>query len=273
MPGQPPLSGAPLGGIPPIPGAAPVRRARRIVAAAVCLVLGTGLLGGAAAGSWLTGGSAGPDSRTAYTAARAIWHSVPVDTLFPPVIKGDGAGPGGADRVWTRIGVAPDGGCAGALDPLLLKVLAPVGCARLLRATYTDATHTSVTTVGLVFTEADSAAMGALRTRFGDESLGDRDDLMPRPYPVPGTPAAGFGDQQRASWTVRVLTDAPVVVYSVTGFADARTVTDPQPADRALAEGATDAPVESGLTHDAKGIADRVERVLRKTAAAETKKS
>ncbi|TXS77748.1 hypothetical protein [Streptomyces sp. sk2.1] len=33
------------------------------------------------------------------------------------------AGPGGADRVWTRIAVAPDGGCAKALDPLLVRVL------------------------------------------------------------------------------------------------------------------------------------------------------
>ncbi|WP_371651422.1 MULTISPECIES: hypothetical protein [unclassified Streptomyces] len=268
-----PVPPVPVPVVPPIPVAAPAARRRgRVVAAAVCLVLGVGLLGGAAAGSWLSGGSGGADARGGYTAAREMWHSTPVDTLFPPTITGGGAGPGGADRVWNRVGVAPDAGCAGALDPLLLKVLQPVGCARLLRATYTDATSTAVTTVGLVFTEADADAMAALRTRFSDESLGDRDDLMPRPYAVKGTPAARFGDRQRASWTVRVLTDAPVVVYSVTGFADARTVTAPQPADRALDEGATDAPVEAGLTYDAKGIADRVERALRKTAATGTKK-
>ncbi|WP_188271616.1 hypothetical protein [Streptomyces sp. CBMA152] len=272
IPAIPPL--IPVGGDQDAPDVEPVRhrRAGRVVAAAVCLVLGLGLIGGAAAGSWIGSGSGDGDSRTGYTAARDLWHNVPVDTFFPPTISGNGAGPGGADRVWTRVGVAPDGGCAGALDPLLLKVLQPVGCVRLLRATYTDATSSAVTTVGMVFTEADAAAMAALRTRFSDESLGNRSDLMPRPYPVKGTPAAGFGDKQRASWTVRVLTDAPVVVYSVTGYADARTVTDPQPADRAVADGATDAPVEAGLTHDAKGIADRVERTLRKTAATGTKK-
>ncbi|MFI1174463.1 hypothetical protein [Streptomyces melanogenes] len=272
-PVAPPFPGTVPHPVPPIPVAAPsVRRRGRVVAAAVCLVLGIGLLGGAAAGSWLSGGSGGADAHGGYTAAREMWHNTPVDTLFPPTLNGSGAGPGGADRVWTRIGVAPDAGCAGALDPLLLKALQPVGCVRLLRATYTDATSSAVTTVGLVFTEADADAMGALRTRFSDESLGDRDDLMPRPYAVAGTPAARFGDKQRASWTVRVLTDAPVVVYSVTGFADARTVTAPQPADRALDEGATEAPVEAGLTYDAKGIADRVERALRKTAATGTKK-
>ncbi|GGP49026.1 hypothetical protein [Streptomyces melanogenes] len=272
-PAAPPFPGTVPHPVPPIPVAAPsVRRRGRVVAAAVCLVLGIGLLGGAAAGSWLSGGSGGADAHGGYTAAREMWHNTPVDTLFPPTLNGSGAGPGGADRVWTRIGVAPDAGCAGALDPLLLKALQPVGCVRLLRATYTDASSSAVTTVGLVFTEADADAMGALRTRFSDESLGDRDDLMPRPYAVAGTPAARFGDKQRASWTVRVLTDAPVVVYSVTGFADARTVTAPQPADRALDEGATEAPVEAGLTYDAKGIADRVERALRKTAATGTKK-
>ncbi|MFF3342260.1 hypothetical protein [Streptomyces flavidovirens] len=243
------------------------RRPARVVAAAACLVLGAGLVGGAVTGSWLTGGAdAGAAAPTGYAEARGLWHSAPVDTLFPPSIKGDGAGPGGADRVWTRVAVAPDSGCAQALDPLLLKALEPVGCLRLLRATYTDATTSSVTTVGMLFTEADAPAMKALRARFSNEGLADRTDLMPRTYPAEGTAAAGFGDRQRASWTVRVLTDVPVVVYAVSGFADGRTVADPQPAGRATVPGATNAPAQAGLGHEAKGIADRVERGLRRTA-------
>lgn len=58
--------------------------------------------------------------------------------------------------------MAPDGGCAHAFDPLLHEALAPAGCERLLRATYTDATQSYVTTVGLLFTKADPAAMSAL---------------------------------------------------------------------------------------------------------------
>lgn len=243
------------------------RRPARVVGAAACLVLGLGLIGGAATGSWLTGGSdAEAASPTGYTEARGLWHSVPVDKLFPPAVEGDGAGPGGADRVWTRVAVAPDSGCAKALDPLLLKALEPVGCLRLLRATYTDATSSSVTTVGMVFTEADAPAMRTLRARFTTEGLADRTDLMPRTYPAKGTVAAGFGDRQRASWTVRVLTDVPVVVYAVSGFADGRAVADPQPVGRATVTGATNAPAQAGLGHEAKGIADRVERGLRKTA-------
>ncbi|MFE4667640.1 hypothetical protein ACFRI7_21700 [Streptomyces sp. NPDC056716] len=239
------------------------RRLRsRTVAAASCLVLGLGLIGGALTGSWLADDPA--QERDAYATAGDMWHSLPVDQLFPPDVDGQGAGPGGADRTWTRIAVAPDSGCSDAFDPLLRQALAPVGCERLLRATYTDATQSFVTTVGLLFTGADATAMRALAQRFDDEGLADRTDLMPRPYAAEDTPAAGFGDAQRASWTVHVLTDAPVVVYSVSGWADGREAAAPQPAAEAVkADAATD-PAQAGLGHEAKGLADRVERALRK---------
>lgn len=251
---------------PPLPGKPPAhfRRPYRAVAAGVCAVLGLGLIGGAATGSWLISDStADPVARSAYTVGRDAWHSIPVDTLFPRTLKGNGAGPGGADRVWTRLAVAPDSGCATALDPLLAKTLRPAGCAHVLRATYTDATASSVTTVGLVFTEGDTDAMRALSTRFADEHLDRRADLMPRTYPVENSPAAAFGNRQRASWSVRVLTELPVVVYAVSGFADGRVTASPQPADRAVASGATTAAAQAGLGHEAKGVADRVEHALR----------
>ncbi|MFJ1648626.1 hypothetical protein [Streptomyces sp. NPDC088258] len=247
------------------------RHPGRAATALVCGVLGLGLIGGAATGTWLTGDSAAePAARDSFATARSLWHSVPVDTLFPRTLDGDGAGPGGADRDWTRVGVAPDSDCSVALDPLLLRTVGQVGCQRVLRATYVDATSSSVTTVGLVFTEADAAAMDTLRARFRDEKLDRRADLMPRAFPVEGTPAAGFGATQRASWSVNVLTDAPVVVYGVSGFADGREVTAPQPAGEAMATGATTAPAQSGLGHEAKGVADRIERGFREAADART---
>ncbi|MEU0742007.1 hypothetical protein [Streptomyces sp. NPDC006134] len=242
----------------------------QIVAATVCLVLGVGLVGGAVTGSWLTGDGGEDGARGAFAAAGDLWHSVPVDRLFPPTVQGRGAGPGGADRTWTRIAVAPDSGCADAFDPLLRKVLAPAGCARLLRATYTDATQSHVTTVGLLFTRADAATTASLARRFEKEGLARRSDLMPLPYAAKGTAAAGFGAGQRASWTVSVLTDAPVVVYAVSGWADGRTVDDPQPAEEAMESGATTAPAQAGLGHEARGLADRIERSLRKHAASAT---
>ncbi|MEU0115164.1 hypothetical protein ABZ137_15895 [Streptomyces bobili] len=236
------------------------------VAAAACVVLGLGLIGGAVTGSWLVGDPADAGEPGVYATAGGLWHNVPVDQLFPPTVDGQGAGPGGADRTWTRIAVAPDSGCAGAFDPLLAKALAPVGCARLLRATYTDATRSHVTTVGMLFTKADAAGMRALDTRFDREGLARRTDLMPRPYAAKGTVAAAFGDGQRASWTVSVLTDAPVVVYAVSGWADGRTVATPQSAVEATASGATTAAAQAGVGNEAKGLADRIERGLRKAA-------
>ncbi|MEV5320566.1 hypothetical protein AB0K92_23430 [Streptomyces sp. NPDC052687] len=261
--------GDPFGDRPPFrPLGGRVRR--HTVAAAACVVLGLGLIGGAVTGSWLVGDSSEAGERGAFATAAGLWHNVPVDRLFPPTVAGRGAGPGGADRTWTRIAVAPDGGCADAFDPLLRKALAPAGCARLLRATYTDATQSHVTTVGLLFTKADAAGMRSLEARFKDEGLYRRTDLMPRPYAAKGTAAAGFGDAQRASWTLSVLTDAPVVVYAVSGWADGRAVDEPQPAADAMASGATTAPAQAGLGHEAKGLADRVERSLRKSVVAAT---
>ncbi|MEU3252150.1 hypothetical protein [Streptomyces sp. NPDC006997] len=242
----------------------------RTAAAVGCVVLGLGLIGGAVTGSWLTGDSGEDGGRGAFTAAGELWHSTPVDRLFPPTVQGRGAGPGGSDRAWTRIAVAPDGDCAGAFDPLLRKVLAPVGCARLLRATYTDATQSHVTTVGLLFTGADVEAMRSLDDRFAREDLDRRGDLVPRPYAAEGTAAARFGPEQRATWTISVLTDAPVVVYAVSGWADARTVDEPEPAAEARASGATSAAAQAGLGHEAQGLADRVERALRKNATSPT---
>lgn len=247
------------------------RRGRpQVVAAAVCLVLGVGLIGGAVAGSWLAGDSGEKGADSAFTAAGSMWHDVPVDELFPPTLQGEGAGPGDADRVWTRIAVAPDSDCEDAFDPLLRKLLAPLGCERLLRATYTDATQSHVTTVGLLFTRADTAGMASLAGRFDKERLDRRADLIPRPYAAKGTAAAGFGAGQRAAWTISVLTDAPVVVYAVSGWADGRGVETPLPAEDAMESGATTAPAQAGLGHEAQGLADRVERGLRKNVGTTT---
>ncbi len=113
--------------------------------------------------------------------------------------------------------------------------------------------------------------MGALRTRFNNENLDrpHRPDAPPlrrarAPSPTASaTPSAPPGPSH-------VLTDAPVVVYAVSGFADGRTVADPQPAEEAMAADATTAPAQAGLGHEAKGLADRVERALRKTVSSAT---
>ncbi|WP_326600005.1 hypothetical protein [Streptomyces sp. NBC_01803] len=248
--------------------AATVSASTRLIGAVICLVLGTGLLGGAAAGTWLAGdGDDRTAAQVAFDEGRALWREVPVDELFPPELAAEEAGPGGADRRWIRVAVAPDSGCDRAFDPLLADALASVGCHRLVRATYTDETATNVTTVGLLFTEADTTGMAALSERLTADSLATRPDLMPRPFPVPGTPAEDFGDAQRGSWSIRVVPELPVVAYTVTGFADGRAVSEPEPAAEATADGHHTTIALAGLGHDAEAVADRVERGLRATAA------
>ncbi|MEU4082220.1 hypothetical protein DEJ45_29430 [Streptomyces venezuelae] len=241
------------------------RRAGRAVAVGVCAVLGVGLIGGALAGLWLAAAEPGePAEPAGYAKARDLWHNAPVDSLFPRSLAGPAAGPGASARTWTRIVVAPDAACSPAvLAKGLLATLRPLGCERVLRATYTDATASSVITVGLVFTRADAPAQRTLgqglTTRLGAD--------VPPTLPGPGTVAARFGPSQRASWWLNAPADLPVVVTAVSGFADGRTVDRPQPADGAMARGRTDAIAQSGLGHEARNITVRFEQLLRTAVA------
>ncbi|GGW05504.1 hypothetical protein GCM10010230_45690 [Streptomyces narbonensis] len=280
-PASPPTYGYGLAGT--LPPEAPVetttrlrpvrpRRTGRVLAVTACVVLGGGLIGGALAGIWLASAEpARPAEPAGYTEAKDLWHNAPVDTLFPRTLPGPGAGPGAAARTWTRIVVAPDTPCSPAvLGKGLLATLTPLGCERVLRATYTDATASSVITVGLVFTRADAEAQrtlgqgsGGLTARLGED--------VPPALSGPSTVAARFGARQRASWWLSAPADLPVVITAVSGFADGRALDRPQPADRAMARGRTDATAQSGLGHEAKGITARFEALLRKAVAATVK--
>jgi hypothetical protein len=248
----------------PAPAPAPTRPRGRLGAALACGLLGTGLLAAGVTAGITGGGDSGAD---AYAEARELWRTAPVDDLFPPSVKGRDLGPGGADRTWNRVAVAPDGDCSDAFDPALHKTLAAVGCERLLRATYTDATRSHLVTVGLLFTEADADRMRALRTRVADKRLDRSTDRLPRTFAAKGTLAEGFGDEQRASWAMDVLTEAPVVVYAVSGWADGREVTKPVPAPDALQGSSDAAAAQAGLGHDAGRLTGLFARDLRKSVA------
>ncbi|MFE0641815.1 hypothetical protein ACFW2Y_09450 [Streptomyces sp. NPDC058877] len=241
------------------------RSIRRTLAVAVCTVLGLGLVGGALVGVWLAAAEpTEPAEPVGYAEAKELWHEAPVDTLFPRTLAGRGDGPGGADRTWTRIVVAPDAACTPAvLASGLLATVEPLGCERVLRATYTDATASSVITVGLVFTRADVAAQGALGTDLTTRLGAD----VPPALSGPGTVAARFGPPQRAAWWLAAPADLPVVVTAVSGFADGRMVDGgPLLADLAMTARRTDAVSQAGLGHEAKGIAERLVGLLRTAA-------
>ncbi|MGW7459293.1 hypothetical protein [Streptomyces sp. NPDC054797] len=218
------------------------RRPGRVLAAALCALLGSGLVGGAGLTAWAEHRAAHRPmpADAAHRKAGSLWRTAPVDSLFPPVLDGPATGPGGADRTWTRIALAPDADCAAALAADWQSLLAATGCTRVLRATYTDATRSSLITVGMVFTPADASAMTALTGRFT------------------APPAYGFADAQRAAWAATVVGEAPVVVYTVSAFADGRPLDAPRPAADLMKKDATGAVAQAGLGHEAGAVADRI---------------
>ncbi|MEU9235459.1 hypothetical protein [Streptomyces subrutilus] len=230
------------GRTPPPPAAAPRRRPGRVLAAVLCALLGAGLLGGAGADAWLEHRAAHrPLSADAvYREAGSLWRSAPVDSLFPPVLAGPAAGPGGANRIWTRIALAPDADCPAALPADWQGLFAATGCTRVLRATYTDATRSFLITAGMVFTPGDARAMSALTGR------------------LTAPPAYGFADAQRAAWSASVVDQAPVVVYTVSSFADGRLLDAPSPAEDVMKKDAAGAVAQAGLGHEAEAVADRI---------------
>ncbi|MEU3469680.1 hypothetical protein ABZ716_17430 [Streptomyces sp. NPDC006687] len=239
-PGQPP---------PPPPG--PRRHPARVTTAALCALLGSALLAGGAATTWsqYRAGHRPLPPDAAYRTAASLWHTAPADGLLPPVLEDREAGPGGASRTWTRIALAPDADCAAALPADWRAALTATGCTRVLRATYTDSTRSSLITVGLVFTPADARTMDGLRGR------------------LPAPPAYEYADSRRAAWTAGIVAEAPAVVYAVSAFADGRAMDAPVPAEEAARPGATGTVAEAGLGHEAKALAVRVERTLGALAA------
>ncbi|WP_405532153.1 hypothetical protein OG592_31345 [Streptomyces avidinii] len=221
----------------------PRRHPARVVSAALCVLLGGGLVGGAALTTWAEHRAASRPlpADAAYRKAASLWRAAPVDSLLPPVLTGPSAGPGGANRTWVRIALAPDAECPAALAADWQNLLATTtGCTRVLRATYTDATRSSLITVGMVFTPADARTMTSLKGR------------------IPAPPAYGFTDAQRAAWAVSVPAEAPVVVYSVSAFADGRPGDGPLPAEDLMRKEATGAAARAGLGHEARAVADRI---------------
>ncbi|WP_424214618.1 hypothetical protein ACN20G_22520 [Streptomyces sp. BI20] len=243
---------------PQAPPAPAPRGPGRVLAATLCALTGAGLLVGAGVTKWTEHREAERPRGAAesYRAGAELWHEAPVDALLPPVVAAPDAGLGGADRTWTRVALVPDADCPAALSPGWTTALARAGgCERVLRASYTDATRSFVITVGLVFTPGDDA--GALAA-------------LPGNLPIP--PGLGFADEQRATWTVTAVPEAPVLVYTVSAHTDGRTVNRPRPAPQAGRESAspedaeapdTSALAQSGLGHDSRALADRITRAVR----------
>jgi hypothetical protein len=163
----------------------------------------------------------------------ARWRNIPAARLFPAVVpyrlNGARFGSVGMLRLDARrLAIGKQASCAraaGASKPVL-ALLARDGCQVVLRASYTGADSSFVLTVGIAVlrsTSSAQAAAGHLAHRSGPPiapAAARTARLLLRPFPVPRTPAAGFGLRQRQmSW----VSDAgPYLVVAAIGFADGR---------------------------------------------------
>jgi len=206
---------------------APRMGPRRLAAVVVLGALGLVLVGAGQVGLARVGGTSVGPLREAVTSPEAqrfvfdrrAWGAMTIDDLFPPLYHSTTAAPLlGAERDFTRIGVAPAAGCRAALDPALVRLLSTHPCGPVLRAGYTDATRTLVVTVGI-------AVLGTGPADEHDISAateGHHDDLGAHPLAFPGTAAAGFGDPQRVAFRVVASPSAPFLSFAVVGFSDGR---------------------------------------------------
>jgi len=116
-----------------------------------------------------------------------------------------------------RVGIAPQASCAsGAASPGVGAVLDRHGCAKMLRATYIDATGSLVVTVGVAVMPGQAAAEGSARALPVQQGL--RSGVRPLAYR--DTLTTGFGDAQRQ--LTAAISRGPYLILSATGYADGR---------------------------------------------------
>jgi hypothetical protein len=162
------------------------------------------------------------------------WRTIPKTQLFPAVVpyqlNASRFGSAGTVTLTARrLAIAKQASCrrgAGA-GKAVLAVLARDGCQVLLRASYSGGNGSFVLTVGIAVLPSQASALGAagyLAHRSGTGPIAPSGThaarLVLRPFPVPGTSAAGFGLRQRQlSW---VSAAGPYLVVTTIGYADGR---------------------------------------------------
>lgn len=150
------------------------------------------------------------------------WRALPAGKIFPASVSYTVPGADlNADTNLTlqaqRLAISPAEGCASAFDPSAGRVLSRLGCSTVLRATYLDSSGSMVATIAVAVLPGSAAASAAYGGLPGT-AAGEPGPALA--FPVPGTPAAGFGDAER-QMSVDVAA-GPYVIISTAGFADDR---------------------------------------------------
>ncbi|HYK68876.1 MAG TPA: hypothetical protein VEV45_13075 [Streptosporangiaceae bacterium] len=151
------------------------------------------------------------------------WRALPAGKIFPASVSytvpaGDLNASSDLTLQAQRLAISPAASCTGAFAPAAGRVLVQHGCSTVLRATYLDASGSMVATIAVAVLPSSSAASAAYGGLPGTAAG------TPGPagaFPVPGTPAAGFGDADRQLSSG--IAAGPYVIVSTAGFSDDRT--------------------------------------------------
>lgn len=199
----------------PPPGAAGRRRGRRTVpvlcvTALACLAVAVAA-GTAAHAELARTPTAAQRAVAATTAVAARWHSWPAGRIFPSALAYSTSLL--TTETATRVGIAPQSGCANAVDPALRELAVRNRCQAALRATYVDELQGVLYTVGvLAFPTARDASAFATGLSASTKTI------PLRALALPGTASALFRAAARQSATAR--RDGSFVVLTVAGYAD-----------------------------------------------------
>jgi hypothetical protein len=244
-PGVPPAVGAPVGAPvqqPPAGSAKPRRRKARLVGIIALIVVGLVAVGGGTGGlTWAYTRKPTPAQITAagQRADAQQWRWLTAGQIFPATISYSSSM--GVKTTAVLVGIAPQAPCASAFDAAAARVLEADRCVTVLRATYTDASHTALATVGVSVLPTVAAANAAFIQLNAEQSAG----LLPVGFP--GTIADKFGPKAREKVGVQGNTGDYLVFYAA-GYADGRKTTAEKSASMASDSVTGDLPSELATT-------------------------
>jgi hypothetical protein len=176
------------------------------------------------------------------------WRMLPAGKIFPAAVSYQvpayALGAGSVLPLTAhRVGIAGQASCArAAASPGVGAVLDQHGCAKMLRATYIDATGSLVVTVGVAVMPGQAAVEASIRALPVRQGL--RSGVRPLAYR--DTLAAGFGDAQRQ--LTMAISRGPYLILSAAGYADGRP----------RVPGSSDLYDEEEMTSLASGVAEAI---------------
>jgi hypothetical protein len=149
------------------------------------------------------------------------WRVLSAGKIFPATVSYEVPGYAlGADSMLPltahRVGIARQASCGRAASPAAATVLDRLGCAKMLRATYLDATGSLVVTIGVAVMPGQAAAEASIHALPSQQGV--QSGVKPLAYP--NTLTAGFGEAQRQ--LTKAISMGPYLILSAAGFTDGR---------------------------------------------------